>query len=74
MDLTIVTFETGSYRFQVVAATQDEGERLLAKAWTKHAKQTGADPYFLRDNYDDVQAVTVSLGTVLRDGSPMRNL
>lgn len=70
MDVTLVSFETSNFRFQVIAASEAEGRAALRTAWRKHARQTGADPSYLLDFADDVNVVTVPLGTVLRDGQP----
>lgn len=72
MDVAIVSFETSNYSFQVVAADEEQGRKALREAWRKHARQTGADPSYLLDFADDIHVVTVPLGTVLRDGAPLR--
>lgn len=71
MNVTILTFDTANYRFQVVAADEPTARKLLNTAWRKHARQTGATLDYLRENVDDINVVTVPLGTVLRDGGPL---
>lgn len=62
-------FETRHFTFRAFGATEDEARKLLARAWAVHAKNTGADPGYLKENEDGVNCTEVKLGVVLCDGS-----
>jgi hypothetical protein len=66
--LVVVTFETGNFRFVTYAATEFIGRRLLRDAWHVHSQQTGADPYYLDEFYDDVNVLVVKPPAITRDG------
>lgn len=62
---TLVTFDTRHFEFTGLATTQSNAERLMAKAWRLHCKQTGADlDYF---QIDCLGLLDLSPGQVFRD-------
>lgn len=66
--LVVVTFETSNFRFVTYAATEVIGRALLRDAWHVHSQQTGADPYYLDEFYDDVNVLVVKPPAITRDG------
>jgi len=69
--MVLLIGEGPHYTFHVVAATRREAMRQLLKAWTVHARQTGAS-----DNIKDALTLNyidnVELGQVYRDYAPLR--
>lgn len=69
--LVLVQFETGNFTFTAYAWTEAIGREMLRQAWATHVAQTGADPVYLDEFYDDVSVHEVNIPGVLRDGSPV---
>lgn len=71
----IATVSTGSFDFVGVDSTQDDLYRSLLQAWRNHCRERplaerGLMAGMLREG--EVTITSIELGTVLRDGSPIR--
>lgn len=71
MSLVMVDWETPNFRFVAYAVTEVVARDMLRQAWVTHIAQTGADPDYLDEFYEDVNVYEVEVPGVLRDGSPI---
>lgn len=60
-------YDTPSFSFEAYGQTPAEVRTLLAVAFKRHIRQTGADPEYF--NVDEAEVVCRKIGRVYRDGS-----
>jgi hypothetical protein len=60
-------FETPSFRFESYGVSQAHALKVLKKGWREHAKQTEADPYYLKMYEEDIWYDKVRIGQCMRD-------
>ena len=65
--LTWARFVTPNFTFDAFAPDEAEARAMLYRAWSSHARKTGADAAYLLRHEDDVEIQVVRAGTVLRD-------
>lgn len=71
----IATVNTGRFEFQAIHGSEDDVHRSLLQAWRYHCRDyPDAQRTLMRDLLVDgeVTIVEIEVGTVLRDGSPLR--
>lgn len=63
-------FETPRFTFEAFAPTELEARCWLAAAWARHAKQSGADPNYLKEYESGIMIDQLPLRGVLLDNQP----
>ena len=65
--MIILTLDTPNFTFSALGNDTDEAREALLAGWLRHAKQTGADPSYLGDNFDAIRETELLPGLCTRD-------
>ena len=66
----LAMIDTANFSFVAAGSTADHAKRVLAAAWRKHKRQTGAT-LSVDEILEDCNVVEIVMGDAVRDGSPI---
>jgi hypothetical protein len=70
--MILATLDTSNFNFVALGRDQAHAEQIMRRAWNAHRRDYGRDVWTYDEISDSVNFAEISVGTALRDGSPLR--